>query len=105
MPNAVDWVAEAAREGGQLVSVGTGTTRRRGGLGALDATECPPTFGVGAGVVQFRIAGGERALAHATEGSEDSSAEAERDMAELAPTSKDVVVGLAVSGRTPYTLE
>ena len=100
--NAIDWIADAIRDGGRLIYVGTGTSGR---LGALDATECPPTFGVDAGVVQFRIAGGERALAHATEGSEDSRAEAERDMAEFAPTGNDVVVGLAVSGRTPYTLQ
>lgn len=98
---AIDWIAEAIRDGGRLIYVGTGTSGR---LGALDATECPPTFGVDAGVVQFRIAGGERALAHASEGSEDSAEAGERDLAELKPMRNDVVVGLAVSGRTPYTV-
>lgn len=98
---AIDWIADAIRNGGRLIYVGTGTSGR---LGALDASECPPTFGVDSGVVQFRIAGGERALAHAAEGSEDSSEEGERDLAMLDPTRNDVVVGIAASGRTPYTL-
>jgi N-acetylmuramic acid 6-phosphate etherase len=98
---AIDWIAAAIRSGGRLIYVGTGTSGR---IAALDASECPPTFGVNGDLVQFRIAGGEPALAHASEGSEDSSEAGERDLAELAPTQNDVVVGIAASGRTPYTV-
>ena len=98
---AIDWIASAIRNRGRLIYVGTGTSGR---LGALDASECPPTFGVDPGVVKFRIAGGERALANASEGSEDSRETGERDLAMLNVTEKDVVVGIAASGRTPYTI-
>jgi N-acetylmuramic acid 6-phosphate etherase len=98
---AVEWIAQAIARGGSLIYVGTGTSGR---LGALDASECPPTFGVSAETVRFRIAGGERALSRATEISEDSRADGREDLAELRPGANDVVVGLAVSGRTPYTV-
>ncbi len=98
---AIDIVAESLSAGGRLIDVGTGPSGR---LGALDASECPPTFDVSPKMVQYLIAGGERALARATEASEDSPEEGARDMARKKPTKKDVVVGLAVSGRTPYTL-
>jgi N-acetylmuramic acid 6-phosphate etherase len=98
---AIDIVAKSLSSGGRLIYVGTGTSGR---LGALDASECPPTFDVSPQMVQYVIAGGERALARATEASEDSVEEGARDMARRKPTKKDVVVGLAVSGRTPYTL-
>lgn len=98
---AIDWIANAIRSGGRLIYVGTGTSGR---IGALDASECPPTFGVDPNTVQFRIAGGERALASASEGSEDSAEAGERDLAMLNVAKNDVVVGLAASGRTPYTV-
>jgi N-acetylmuramic acid 6-phosphate etherase len=98
---AIDLVADSLSSGGRLIYVGTGTSGR---LGALDASECPPTFDVSPKMVQYLIAGGERALARATEASEDSADEGARDMARKKPTHKDVIIGLAVSGRTPYTL-
>lgn len=98
---AIDWIAEAIRRGGRLIYVGTGTSGR---IGALDASECPPTFGIRPETVRFVIAGGERALAHATEASEDSRENGQQDMAKLRPNKKDVVVGIAASGRTPYTI-
>jgi N-acetylmuramic acid 6-phosphate etherase len=98
---AIDIVANALSDGGRLIYVGTGTSGR---LGALDSSECVPTFNVPRSLVQYLIAGGDYALGHATEVSEDSPEMGKRDMARKKPTSKDVVIGLAVSGRTPYTL-
>jgi N-acetylmuramic acid 6-phosphate etherase len=88
-------------KGGRLIYVGSGTSGR---LGALDASECPPTFGVDPSMIQYVIAGGERALANAAEASEDSSQLGKSDMAARKPGKKDVIVGLAASGRTPYTI-
>ena len=96
---AVDLVAARLSKGGRLIYVGTGTSGR---IGALDASECPPTFGTNK--VQFLIAGGEAALVHATEASEDSAALGRRDMARKKPGRRDVIVGIAASGRTPYTI-
>lgn len=98
---AIDAVAEALGRGGRLIYVGTGTSGR---IAALDASECPPTFSTDPKLVQFVIAGGERALAHATEASEDSVKLGEKDIAKLRPSKKDVVIGIAASGRTPYTI-
>ncbi len=98
---AIDLVAYALENGGRLIYVGTGTSGR---LGALDSSECVPTFNVSPRLVQYLIAGGDHALGHATEVSEDSTEMGERDMKRKKPTKKDVVLGLAVSGRTPYTL-
>jgi N-acetylmuramic acid 6-phosphate etherase len=98
---AIDVVAEALASGGRLIYAGAGTSGR---IAALDASECPPTFGVDPGRVVFLIAGGERALARASEVSEDSVSDGERDMARLRPTRRDAVVGIAASGRTPYTV-
>jgi len=98
---AIDIVAKSLSSGGRLIYVGTGTSGR---LGALDASECPPTFDVSPKMVQYLIAGGEPALARATEASEDSAEEGARDMARKSLTRNDVIIGLAVSGRTPYTL-
>jgi N-acetylmuramic acid 6-phosphate etherase len=98
---AVDLIAERLARGGRLFYVGTGTSGR---IGALDASECPPTFGTSTNMVQFLIAGGERALVHATEASEDSAKLGRSDLARKRPTRKDVVVGLAASGFTPYTM-
>ncbi len=98
---AVDLIAQQLAKGGRLIYVGTGTSGR---IGALDASECPPTFDTNPKMVRFLVAGGERALAHATEASEDSAEQGRRDMAKLRPGKKDVVVGIAASGRTPYTV-
>ncbi|HEY4677098.1 MAG TPA: N-acetylmuramic acid 6-phosphate etherase, partial [Candidatus Angelobacter sp.] len=75
-----------------------------GRLAALDAAECPPTFNTDPRTVQYVIAGGDKALGHAAEYSEDSSSSGRKDMARRKPGKKDVVVGVAASGRTPYTL-
>lgn len=98
---AIDLIHDRFSRGGRLIYVGTGTSGR---IGALDASECPPTFGTDPEMVQYVIAGGERALSHATESSEDSRDQGAADMATRMPTEKDVVVGLAASGRTPYTI-
>jgi N-acetylmuramic acid 6-phosphate etherase len=98
---AVDLIAACLEKGGRLIYVGTGTSGR---IGALDASECPPTFGIDPDKVQFLIAGGEAALVQATEASEDSAALGRRDMARRRPGKRDVIVGLAASGVTPYTI-
>jgi N-acetylmuramic acid 6-phosphate etherase len=98
---AVDMVAQRLAEGGRLIYVGSGTSGR---IGALDASECPPTFGVSAKKVQFVIAGGERALVKAAEASEDSAELGRKDIAARRPGVHDVVVGIAASGYTPYTI-
>jgi N-acetylmuramic acid 6-phosphate etherase len=98
---AIDVVHNCLAKGGRLIYVGSGTSGR---LGALDASECPPTFGVDPSMIQYVIAGGERALANAAEASEDSSQLGKSDMAARKPGKKDVIVGLAASGRTPYTI-
>jgi N-acetylmuramic acid 6-phosphate etherase len=98
---AIDAIAETFRMGGRLIYVGAGTSGR---LAALDAAECPPTFGSNPRTVQFVIAGGERALSGAREMSEDSRQAGPRDLAKRKPDRKDVVVGVAASGRTPYTI-
>ena len=98
---AVDTVVEALQRGGRLFYIGAGTSGR---LGVLDAAECPPTFNVPAELVQGIMAGGERALARATEASEDDPAMGARDLAERGFTPRDVLVGIAASGRTPYVL-
>lgn len=97
----IDLIAEAIFSGGRLIYVGAGTSGR---IAALDASECPPTFGTDSKIVQYVIAGGERALSRATEASEDSRAMGRRDLARRKPDKKDVVVGVAASGRTPYTI-
>ena len=98
---AIDAIADAIRSGGRLIYAGAGTSGR---LAALDAAECPPTFNTDPKTVQYVIAGGEEALGHATEYSEDSRSSGRKDMAKRKPGKKDVVVGVAASGRTPYTL-
>ncbi|MBI1325106.1 N-acetylmuramic acid 6-phosphate etherase [bacterium] len=98
---AIDIVAEAFRTGGRLIYMGAGTSGR---LGVLDASECPPTFGSEPGMVVGLIAGGERALRHPVEGAEDSPEQGAADLKALALTSRDVVMGIATSGRTPYVL-
>jgi N-acetylmuramic acid 6-phosphate etherase len=98
---AVDIVARSLAKGGRLIYVGSGTSGR---IGALDASECPPTFGTKPEMVQFLIAGGVEALFKATESSEDSAELGRSDMAVRRPGKRDVVVGIAASGRTPYTI-
>lgn len=98
---AIDWIAEALANGGRLIYVGTGTSGR---IAALDASECPPTFNVPPTTVQFVMAGGERALARATEADEDSPELGVREIRKRKPSKKDVVVGIAASGRTPFTV-
>jgi N-acetylmuramic acid 6-phosphate etherase len=97
----IERVAEAFRRGGRLVYVGAGTSGR---LGVLDAAECPPTFGTAPEVVIGVIAGGPAALTRAVEGSEDDPAAGARAIEELEIDGRDVVVGIATSGRTPYVL-
>ena len=98
---AIDAIAHAIANGGRLIYVGAGTSGR---LAALDASECPPTFGIDPRTIQYVIAGGPKALGRAAEYSEDSRATGRRDMASRKPGKKDIVVGLAASGRTPYTV-
>ena len=92
-------VASALSGGGRLFYVGAGTSGR---LGVLDAAECIPTFGVPEGTVVGIVAGGDEALVRPVEGAEDSEELGRADLAAHAPESRDVVVGLAASGRTPY---
>ena len=98
---AVECIVAAFQQGGRLVYIGAGTSGR---LGVLDASECPPTFGVSPEMVRGIIAGGERALRHPIEGAEDSKAQAVIDLQTIQFSSKDVLVGIAASGRTPYVI-
>ena len=98
---AVDWAAEALAQGGRLIYVGAGTSGR---LGVLDASECPPTFGTPPGMVVGLIAGGLDALTRAVEGAEDDPASGAAAIAGLGASGRDLVVGIATSGRTPYVL-
>ena len=98
---AVERIVAAFQQGGRLVYIGAGTSGR---LGVLDASECPPTFGVSPEMVKGIIAGGERALRHPIEGAEDSKAQAVIDLQTIQFSSKDVLVGIAASGRTPYVI-
>jgi N-acetylmuramic acid 6-phosphate etherase len=96
---AIDQVAAALRRGGRLIYVGAGTSGR---IAALDAVECQPTFNTDR--VHFIIAGGAKALASASEISEDDSQAGRKEMSRRKPTKKDVVLGIASSGRTPFTV-
>jgi N-acetylmuramic acid 6-phosphate etherase len=98
---AIDWIAEALSEGGRLIYVGTGTSGR---IGALDASECPPTFDVDPNMVQFVMAGGLKALGASVEADEDSRKLGVREIRKKRAGKKDVVVGIAASGRTPFTI-
>ena len=98
---AINLIAAALSQGGRLIYVGTGTSGR---IAALDAVECPPTFDVEPRMVEFIIAGGSRALAMAVEADEDSRELGRKAMMKKKPTKKDVVVGIAASGRTPFTI-
>jgi N-acetylmuramic acid 6-phosphate etherase len=98
---AVGLIANALQKGGRLIYVGAGTSGR---IAALDAAECPPTFNVDPRMVQFVMAGGPAALASALEADEDSRELGRREMAKRKPRRNDVVVGIAASGRTPFTI-
>ncbi|ADP09758.1 N-acetylmuramic acid-6-phosphate etherase [Erwinia sp. Ejp617] len=97
--DAVDAAAAALSAGGRLIYIGAGTSGR---LGVLDASECPPTFGVANGVVIGLIAGGPAALVTSIEGAEDDEQLGVSDLQALKINANDMVVGLAASGRTPY---
>jgi N-acetylmuramic acid 6-phosphate etherase len=98
---AVDAIVGVIRKGGRLFYIGAGTSGR---LGVLDAAECPPTFHVAPELVQGIMAGGEAALARATEANEDDPASGERDLRARGLTGADALIGIAASGRTPYVL-
>lgn len=98
---AVEKIVIAFQQGGRLIYMGAGTSGR---LGVLDASECPPTYGVSPDMVVGLIAGGERALRHPIEGAEDNREQGKLDLQAIQCNEKDVVVGIAASGRTPYVL-
>lgn len=98
---AIDKIAEAINNGGRLIYCGAGTSGR---LGILDASECPPTYGVSPELVQGMIAGGIEAIFKAKEGAEDSKELCVEDLNNINFTNKDVLVGIAASGRTPYVI-
>ena len=98
---AVEHIVAAFQSGGRLVYMGAGTSGR---LGVLDASECPPTFGVPSNMVVGLIAGGETALRNAVEGAEDNHEAGEQDLRHIHFSRKDVLVGIAASGRTPYVI-
>jgi N-acetylmuramic acid 6-phosphate etherase len=98
---AIEVVADRLRQGGRLVYAGAGTSGR---LGVLDATECPPTFSAPPGQIVGLIAGGARALTQSVEGAEDCPEDAARDLDALGFSDRDLLVGIATSGRTPYVL-
>jgi N-acetylmuramic acid 6-phosphate etherase len=98
---AVETIAARLAKGGRMFYVGAGTSGR---IGALDASESTPTFGIPAEMVQFLIAGGSQAVVKPAEACEDSREQGQRDMAAKKPGKRDVVVGIAASGYTPYTI-
>lgn len=98
---AIDVVADGLSHGGRLIYVGAGTSGR---LGALDASEIPPTFNTGPQTVQYIMAGGPRALGSSTEASEDDTKLALQEIKKRKPRKHDVILGIATSGRTPFTI-
>lgn len=98
---AVEKIVQAFQNGGRLVYIGAGTSGR---LGVLDASECPPTYGVSSEMVVGIIAGGERALRHPIEGAEDNTEQGKAALQAVNFSQKDVLVGIAASGRTPYVI-
>ncbi|MGM9589016.1 MAG: N-acetylmuramic acid 6-phosphate etherase [Faecousia sp.] len=104
LPNiaqCVTWAIESVEAGGRIIYMGAGTSGR---LGVLDAVECPPTFGVSPEVVIGLIAGGEKAFVKAVEGAEDSRELGRQDLVDINLEARDIVIGIAASGRTPYVL-
>jgi N-acetylmuramic acid 6-phosphate etherase len=98
---AVDFITEAFKKNGRLIYLGAGTSGR---LGVLDASECPPTFGTSSDMVVGIIAGGQGAMFKAVEGAEDNPELGVEDLKNIDFSAKDVVVGIAASGRTPYVI-
>jgi N-acetylmuramic acid 6-phosphate etherase len=98
---AVEYAYESLKHGGRLIYIGAGTSGR---LGVLDAVECPPTFSTAPEMVQGLMAGGEKAFVKAVEGAEDKEELGEQDLKDIGLTSKDTVIGIAASGRTPYVI-
>ena len=96
---AVDLLVETFKQGGRLFYIGAGTSGR---LGVLDASECPPTFGVDPEMIQGIIAGGYKALVRSQEGVEDVFEQGAQDLLDHGFSTKDVVCGIAASRRTPY---
>lgn len=94
-------VVDAFFNGGRLVYIGAGTSGR---LGVLDASECPPTYGTDPNMVLGLIAGGDTALRNAVEDAEDNEEQGEQDLKKITFTSKDILVGIAASGNTPYVI-
>ena len=104
LPNiaqCVTWAISSIEAGGRIIYMGAGTSGR---LGVLDAVECPPTFGVAPEVVVGLIAGGEKAFVKAVEGAEDSRELGRQDLVDINLEKRDIVIGIAASGRTPYVL-
>ena len=104
LPNiaqCVTWAIASIEAGGRIIYMGAGTSGR---LGVLDAVECPPTFGVAPEVVVGLIAGGEKAFIKAVEGAEDSRELGRQDLVNINLEPRDIVIGIAASGRTPYVL-
>ncbi len=104
LPNiaqCVTWAIQSVEAGGRIIYMGAGTSGR---LGVLDAVECPPTFGVAPEVVVGLIAGGEKAFVKAVEGAEDSRELGRQDLVDIHLEARDIVIGIAASGRTPYVL-
>ena len=104
LPNiskVIEYCIKTISQGGRIIYMGAGTSGR---LGVLDAAECPPTFGVSPDVVVGLIAGGEGAFIKAREGSEDSAELGKQDLIQIGLNERDIVIGLAASGRTPYVL-
>jgi N-acetylmuramic acid 6-phosphate etherase len=99
--NAIDLIADRLASGGRLIYVGAGTSGR---LGVLDASECPPTFSADPEQVIGLIAGGSKALQRAVEGAEDSAEQGTGDLCDINLSERDVVVGIAASGHTPYVM-
>ncbi len=99
--DAIDAIVERMQQGGRLIYVGAGTSGR---LGVLDASECPPTYGVPPDLVVGLIAGGAQAVVSSIEGAEDIPENGQRDIAHLVVGATDSVVGIAASGRTPYVV-
>ncbi|MBM3427251.1 MAG: N-acetylmuramic acid 6-phosphate etherase [Bacteroidetes bacterium] len=97
----VDEIIPRMKNGGRLLYMGAGTSGR---LGIVDASECPPTFGVPHDWVIGIIAGGDDAIRHPVEGAEDNAEQGKLDLLEFSPSSDDVLVGIAASGRTPYVI-
>jgi N-acetylmuramic acid 6-phosphate etherase len=97
----VELAADKMLAGGRLFYMGAGTSGR---LGIVDASECPPTFGVPYGLVIGLIAGGEKAITHAVEHAEDDPLQGWKDLQAHQPTAEDVLIGIAASGSTPYVI-